>query len=58
MHIPGVTCEEFVERLEKLNGIRQNNLMKTALLAHTINIPTNPKPMPDHLIEFAQKIRW
>ena len=57
-HTPGVACEDFIERLEELNPIRQNNLIKTAFLAHTLTIPINPKPIPDYLIEAARKIRW
>lgn len=57
-HTPGVACEEFVERLEKLNGIRQSNLMKTTLLMHAITVPINPKSIPEHLLEVAQKIEW
>jgi len=57
-HNPGVACEEFTERLEKLNGIRQNNLVKTAVLAHTITSPSNTSRIQGHLIEVARKIQW
>jgi len=57
-HTPGVACEEFTDRFEKLNLSRQNSHMKTALLAYAIKNHSNPNPIPESIIEIGQKIRW
>jgi len=57
-HTPGVACEQFRNRYEKLKSTRQNNHMKTVLLIHAANKHSNPEPIPSSLVEIAQKIKW
>lgn len=54
-HTPGIACDEFESILEKSNLTRQNNHIKTALVAHAA-IHYNPKPIPVSLIETWRKL--
>ncbi len=57
-HTPGVACEEFIDRFEELSLIRQSNHMQAALIAQAIKSRSNPKPIPDLIIEIGRKIKW
>lgn len=50
---PGIACDEFVERIKKLQSTNQKNLMKTTLLVHALNTSVNP--IPNNPIEIALK---
>ena len=56
-HTPKIACDGFESRFEKLNVKRQNDRMKTALVAYAATYH-NPKPMPISLIKIGQKINW
>lgn len=57
-HTPGVACEEFIDRFKELSLTRQNSHMQAALLAQAIKSRSNPKPIPDWIIEIGRKIKW
>jgi hypothetical protein len=57
-HTPGVACDGFDCRFEKLNVTRQNNHMKTALIAHILNGESKKDSILNFVIEIARRINW
>jgi hypothetical protein len=56
-HTPRIECDMYKDRFEYLNRTKQNNLMQTVFIAHTIK-HSNPKPIPEWIIKVGQKIKW
>ncbi|MDH5688741.1 MAG: hypothetical protein OEZ48_12885, partial [Candidatus Bathyarchaeota archaeon] len=57
-HTPGVACDGFKSRFEKLNVTRQNNHMKTALIVHALNGGSGKETVPKFAIEIARRVDW
>jgi len=57
-HTPGKGCDSFKSRMVKLNVTRQNNHMKSVLLAHAIKENSDSEVLPAYLMEIKRKIKW
>ena len=54
-HTPGVACDDFSDNFLEKSGVKQNNLMKTTLLVHSMFFSNS---LPDYLKEIGRKIKW
>ncbi|MEM3013754.1 MAG: hypothetical protein QXI71_03900 [Candidatus Bathyarchaeia archaeon] len=57
-HTPGKGCDLFRSRIVKLNVIRQNNHVKSVLLAHVVKKNSDFETLPVYLMEIRRKIKW
>jgi hypothetical protein len=57
-HTPGNGCESFKSAIARLNVTRQNNHMKSVLLAHIIKENSDLEVMPTYLTEIKRKFKW
>jgi hypothetical protein len=57
-HTPGKGCDSFRNRIITLNATRQNNHMKSVLLAHAVKKNSDFETLPAYLKEIGRKIKW
>jgi len=57
-HTPGEGCDLFRNRIIKMNTVRQNNCMKSVLLAYAAKGNPEINLSPTYLMEIKRKIKW